>query len=280
MRLSHLAALIALCLCPLTASAEKAIDILLRHEKQKVEELKAYLQANPKAEDREAAVLFLIDSLTKVGDKMELLTLYEQMFEMMVDQKNVSFPIVQPMANLYAQTGQREKGLQFLYRAGGIFGTKDEGIADMIFAMQQRLKRPLQGETMVLDFVALDGRKVNLAQMKGKVVLVYFWATWYSPCIAEIPVLAEIYKRYQAKGFEMIGINLDSDKEIVEQAIRTHRVTWPQRFSGEGSGDKIAEKYNITTIPTTFLIGKDGKVALTDLSGAQLNQALAKMLGP
>ena len=257
--------------------AQTAIDILLKHEDAKVTELENYLKANPEAKDKEAALLMLIESLSKLDRKNDLLGRYEEVFALMDKRKKVGFPIVEPMVDLYIQTGQREKGLSFIYRIGGMFEESTE-MGDFVYRMATRLKRPQVGETMDISFEDMEGRQINLADYRGKVVLVSFWATWSPPAVSELPYHIEMYRQHRAKGFEIIGISLDENRAELEQLIRTQRITWPQKFSGKGFNDKLADANHINSIPATFLIGRDGTILNTDLRGAKLIQTLEKLL--
>src|SRR2546428_11372592 len=81
-----------------------------------------------------------------------------------------------------------------------------------------------------VKFTAVDGREVDLAKLKGKVVLVDFWATWCGPCVGEVPHVVETYKKFHDKGFEIVGISLDQNKDALVNFTKSHGMTWPQYF--------------------------------------------------
>ena len=126
----------------------------------------------------------------------------------------------------------------------------------------------------------LDGKPISAASRKGKVLLVDFWATWCPPCRAELPNVIRTYGKYHDKGFEIIGISLDSERDTLDTFLKKQDgMTWPQYFDGKGWGNKLAAKYGVQSIPFTILIGSDGKIIDTDLRGEDLENAVAKALG-
>lgn len=125
----------------------------------------------------------------------------------------------------------------------------------------------------------IDGKPISVANYKGKIVLVDFWATWCGPCVGELPNVLKAYEKYHAKGFEIVGISLDSDKSKLTSFIKAKNMTWQQFFDGQGWKNKVAQKYVVHSIPATYLIDKDGKLIAKNLRGEALEQAVAKALG-
>jgi thiol-disulfide isomerase/thioredoxin len=114
------------------------------------------------------------------------------------------------------------------------------------------------GHPFEMSFTAADGRKVEVEKMKGKVVLIDFWAAWCGPCIQSLPEVVALYDEYKEKGFEIVGINMDREQKAMEQVVNRFKMSWPQYFDGKGWGAKYALEYNVTAIPAMWLVDKKG----------------------
>jgi len=132
--------------------------------------------------------------------------------------------------------------------------------AKSILNMMDSIGKPLN-----LQYTALDGRKIDLQKMKGKVVLIDFWATWCAPCVADMPAVKEIYDKLHLKGFEILGVNFDQEKPVVEQFLKEKQLTWPQYYDGKGWRNKFGQEFGIDTLPRMWLVDKKG--VLRDLDG-------------
>lgn len=157
-------------------------------------------------------------------------------------------------------------------------GSKDEKVKELgeSFAGKIRLFS-LPGKPMDISGPLLDGQPFDQKALAGKVVLVDFWATWCGPCVAEIPNMVEQYEKYHAKGFEIVGISLDEEKEKVDAFVAERKIPWPIIYAGKGWQDPTAQFYGISGIPQLILIGRDGNVITLNARGAKLAERLAEI---
>jgi thiol-disulfide isomerase/thioredoxin len=123
------------------------------------------------------------------------------------------------------------------------------------------------GKPIDLKFTAMDGHEVDLAKLRGKVVMVVFWATWCGPCVAEFPTVKKTYEKFHDKGLEVIGVSLDDDKEDLLNFLKKNGpAPWPQYFDGKGWNTEASFKFAINAVPTIFLIDKKGNLISTNPS--------------
>jgi peroxiredoxin len=124
----------------------------------------------------------------------------------------------------------------------------------------------------------VNGKPVSLTDYKGKYVLVEFWASWCSPCRAESPNLLKQYAAFKEKGFEILGVSVDSDKGKWLEAIKKDGLTWTQVSDLKGWESEARKVYGISGVPANFLISPEGKILGSHLIGEALNKKLAELL--
>jgi thiol-disulfide isomerase/thioredoxin len=132
------------------------------------------------------------------------------------------------------------------------------------------------GKPVEFQFTALDGRPIDSKQLRGKVVLLDFWATWCGPCMAELPKLKAVHERLHAQGFEIVGVSGDTDRAALQSVIQRHQLPWPQLFE-ERSMPSLAAKFGIRHYPSMWLIDRQGVVRFIS-AGANLEEKAKQLL--
>lgn len=156
----------------------------------------------------------------------------------------------------------------------------------------------LRRQPVELKFTALDGRAFDLARWRGKVVLVDFWATWHAPSVAELANRKRVWQAHRDRGFEVVGITVENARlsasdfpeqtaakqaearKKVAEVVREQGLAWPQYFDGEYWRNAVAKQFGVVDLPAGFLLDREGRLASTNVRGANLEAEVRRLLEP
>ncbi|MBI3886351.1 MAG: TlpA family protein disulfide reductase [Opitutae bacterium] len=169
----------------------------------------------------------------------------------------------------------------YAFILGTMLRLSDEARADRAFAIaaasadpalagrgaRARAALPYFHRPLDLSFTALDGRRVDLAALRGKVVVVDFWATWCGPCVEDLPELLALYREFHPRGVEVVGVSLDTERKKLGDFVKARGMDWPQFFDGGGWDNKLARRFQIGSIPALWVVGKDGRLIDVEARG-------------
>jgi thiol-disulfide isomerase/thioredoxin len=133
----------------------------------------------------------------------------------------------------------------------------------------------LQRHVNTLDVVDMGGRRWTAADLRGRVVLLEFWATWCAPCLDQIPMLRGMRKTYGPERFEVIGLSLDSSSRRDFVAwINRQALPWPIVHDGRAFNGRVASAFGVQALPASLLLDADGRIAAQNLRGERLKRAV------
>ena len=289
-------------------------DVLLAKQRELLVDVGKYVEQHPDASDRDEAFAWGFDTSRKFGLEADALPLAEQCLRSKTSLPVLKTVAKQVLCLGLAKSGKFndavtafQDSLQLVRFNGagesldlavelaaqaelakehttakGIYETMSNrlGLNPQVreFCENRLKKLDLAGNpASELELTDLGGQPVSVSDAKGKVLLIDFWATNCPPCLAEFPKLKQLYADYHEQGFEVVGLSLDESRDNVEAFQARAQLPW--RLVVEAEQVQLArEKYRVRTIPSLFLIGRDGHIAHVDLKGNDLRQAVERCL--
>ncbi len=152
-------------------------------------------------------------------------------------------------------------------------------VADYMGLLQELKKLPLGSEAPEIKLPSPDGALLSLSSLKGKIVLVDFWASWCGPCRKENPFIVSLYNKYNKLGFDIFGVSLDEDANAWKEAIKKDRLTWLQVSDLKRWNSDVARLYGVDAIPFSVLLDREGKIIGKGLRGEELENKIRDALG-
>jgi peroxiredoxin len=179
--------------------------------------------------------------------------------------------------DLYATTWGKEKTLELFDKFSS--ENKNSKYGKKIDSYIRLNKEPKIGDLFAdFEMEKQNGKTIKLSEVKGKTILLEFWASWCGPCRVENPNLVKTYNTYKPKGFEILAVSLDTDKNNWIEAIKKDNLNWKHVSDLKGQANKAFLIYGINVIPDNFLISENGIIIGRNLRGEELNQKLSEVL--
>jgi thiol-disulfide isomerase/thioredoxin len=290
-------------------------EILARHDRAALDELAAHIAANPDAPDRDQAHLAAFEiaikndwydrarplaaaylEKTPQGAVRPMALIVTTMAEAQAGRLAAALDAYRSLLSGLDAGGQAEFAVEFadsLAAEASARGDYDAArrvhtllrdalpdLPDVADRAAQELERyALVGRPASLDGLrSLDGTPLDTAALRGKWVLLDFWATWCSPCQANLPLIRKARDDFHARGFEVVSVSLDDDARTVADYVKSQSVPWPQLHAPTCGKDLVAA-FAVGTIPQAVLLAPDGTIHRLDVRPRDLDALLHQKLG-
>jgi thiol-disulfide isomerase/thioredoxin len=291
-------------------------EILAGHDRALIRDLGDYVRKNPKAEDRDQAYAALFNKAiehdwfaetedlaqhylkeepdgpvkalaqiittmgrARAGQYQEALTRYKTLMQGLgkTDQEEFAASFTETFASSATAAGEFAIARQ-------VYETLQERFPDSPNLRDKATKELNRLEKVgksspAFEAREISGKEISLASLKGKYVLIDFWATWCAPCISELPRLQEAYRKHHGSGFEIVSVSLDETRAAVTDFVKVRKLPWPQIHNATGGAD-LVEAFGVSAIPAAYLLDPEGTIIRLDPRGPTLETTLAKLIKP
>jgi len=304
------------CATPARADEPKTVsEIQAAHDKALIGDLLSYLARHPKADDLDQAYMKVFDkviehdwfaeneavarkylaehpegpvkSLARIVSTMaraqagkypEALASFNALMAGLggADQEEFAANFADTLATSALGAGEHEVARKVYGSLLRKFGGESPNLAQRIKDEIARIDR-VGTPAPSVEAVDLAGAPVRLEDLRGRYVLVDFWATWCAPCVVELPRLQAAHAKYRDKGFEIVAVSLDETKAAVVDFVKARKLPWTQVHNATSNGD-LVEAFGVKNIPATFLIDPKGTIIRLELRGQALDKALDSLM--
>ena len=220
------------------------------------------------------------------GDQAKMQAVQEAYAKLMTDAQAKETELIKANPDSYVSTfvivsGMGQMEYEQLKERYNLLGEKAKASAQgkAIAAQIAKLESTAIGQIAPnFTITTPEGESISLYDIKGKVKLIDFWASWCGPCRGENPHVVEIYKEYHPKGLEIFGVSLDNNKEAWVKAIADDGLVWKHGSDLKGWQSAPAQLYSVSGIPHTILLDENNKIIAKNLRGDELKQKIAELL--